>query len=130
VTSLPHASPARLVVGNDRHRDVEGIAHRRLEEERNFDHPELRLRVERAPPGRDPLSNPGVKLGLQPGQLLGLLKDDLPHPPPVDPAGRGDLRSPALDQALAHLLGVEQLVNDRIAGDGLSAEPPQGCQRL
>jgi ribosomal protein S4 len=53
-----------------------------------------------------------VRLGLEPAQLIGVLEDDPGDALAIDGALGGDFGAPALDQLLAHVIAVEQVVRD------------------
>ena len=61
---------------------------------------------------------------------LRLGEDDLTDLVAVDLALRRDFLAPALDQAAEQRFGVEQLVDDGVAGDRRRSEPLKGGQGL
>ena len=120
------AGAAHLVGGDDGDAGVEDALHPGLEEQRHLDHGDLGPGRQRGEPGADPLADQRVDLRLEPGELLGVGEDDLADPGAVDRALRRDVLAPALDQAAEQRLGVEQLVDDRVAGDRRRAEALEG----
>ena len=120
---------AHLVGGDHRDAGVEDALHPGLEEQRHLDHGDLGLVRQRGEQGADPLADQRVDLGLEPGELLGVGEDDLADAGAVDlPPGR-DVVAPALGQAAEQRFGLEQLVDDRVAGDRRRAEALEGGQR-
>jgi hypothetical protein len=116
--------------GDNRGGRVERVLHRRLEQQRHLDDRDLDFVAERPPPVEHGLADAGMELGFEPAQLVGALEHDLGDAGAVDGAVRRHLRTPALDQELADVLAVEEVVGDAVGREGGGAEPIGGGERL
>src|SRR4051794_28058917 len=124
------APAPHLLRGRDGDGRIEDAVHSGLEEQRHLDRGELRARRQLGQPGGDPLSDQGMSLPLEPGELLRPREDDLTDSLAVDdPAGR-DLGAPALRDPPPQGLRVQQLVRDGVAGDCRRTEATERRQRL
>ena len=114
LAALGEPALPNLVVGDHGQRSRRRRPHPGLEQQRHLDHGDLGAGVERLAPREHLLADARVKLGLEPGELLGLPKTISATFGAVDLAAGSDLGRPSARPALADdIVAAEQLVGDR-----------------